>query len=285
MKRPMAVAGSFYPARSKTLNSLLDRFAQTPAVELPGEPIGFLLPHAGYEYSGSVAALGYLSAGDVFETVAVVGPSHAVSFQGAAVFAGEAVETPLGDLAVDQEAARILMKCHQSLRSLPAAHEHEHSVEVHFPLIKRFMPKARVLPVVMGHGGEHDAQILASALARLHTRGKFLLVASSDLSHFPDYDTAVEKDREFLEAVLTGDPAEVDRADRRILGEGPSNFQCTHCGREPLQTLLQYAKARAARDIRLLQYRNSGDVTKEKDRVVGYAAVAFCVAPLDRARR
>ncbi len=277
MKRPMAVAGSFYPAHLAPLRKMLDQYAQTPPVELPGEPLGLLLPHAGYEYSGVVAASGYLSAGDVFETVAVVGPSHTVSFQGAAVFAGEAVQTPLGDLAVDQEAALILMKSHPSLRSLPVAHEREHSVEVHFPLIKRFMPRAKVLPIVMGHGGERDSQILVSALAPLRQRGKFLLVASSDLSHFPDYDTAVEKDHEFLEAVLTGDPREVERVDARILREGYSSLQCTHCGREPLQALLRYARREGAGKTRLLRYQNSGDVTGEKDRVVGYAAVAFCV--------
>jgi MEMO1 family protein len=282
MKRPMAVAGSFYPAQAKALNKMLDRFAEILPVELPGETLGLLLPHAGYEYSGSVAALGYLSVGDVFDTVAVVGPSHTVAFQGASVFAGEAVQTPLGDLAVDQESAQIVMGCHESLRELPAAHEREHSVEVHFPLIKRFMPRAKILPVVTGHCAGRTAEILASALARLRKGRRFLLVASSDLSHFPDYDTAVEKDREFLEAVLTGDMEEVIRADARILGEDHPNLQCTHCGQGPLETILRYAKSQSARNVRLLQYRNSGDVTRDKDRVVGYAAVAFCVGSSDR---
>jgi AmmeMemoRadiSam system protein B len=118
--------------------------------------------------------------------------------------------------------------------------------------------------------------VLAEALAQLRKKRDLLFVASSDLSHFPDYATAVAKDREFLQSVLAGDPDAVEKTDRKILGEGYENFHCTHCGREPLQTLMRYALQQGAEKTILLQYRNSGDTTNDRSRVVGYAAVAFC---------
>ncbi len=277
MKLPAVVAGSFYPSRPSELTAMLEAFRRDlKRVQLPGTPVGLLLPHAGYPYSGSTAALGYLSVGDRFPTVVIAGPSHSVGFQGAAVFAGEAVQTPLGEIEVDVEAARSLMGRHPSLREVPQAWSREHSVEVHFPLVKTFLPGAKVVPIVMGQGHGRDLGVLASALAALREEREFLFVASSDLSHFPDYDTATRKDHEFLKAVLTGDVEAMERSDRKILGEGWAGLDCTHCGHEPLETLMRYARSRGAGKTKLIAYRNSGDVTGDKSQVVGYGAVAFC---------
>jgi AmmeMemoRadiSam system protein B len=277
MKLPSVVAGQFYPGEASALSAFLDAIQKNlRTVKLTGKPIGLLLPHAGYEYSGETAALGYRSVGDRFPTVVVAGPSHHVGFQGAAVFAGEAVQTPLGEIEVDAEASKVLMSHHPSLREIPQVWTHEHSVEVHFPLIQTFLPKAKVVPIVMGQNSEEDMGILAEALSALRLEREFLFVASSDLSHFPDYDTAVRKDGEFIKAVLTGDPEAVEKADRKILGEGWENLECTHCGHEPLQTLMRYAKAQGAKHIQKLRYCNSGDMTADHSRVVGYGAVAFC---------
>jgi len=277
MKLQPAVAGTFYPSQPKQLTKIMEGWEKAVhPVEVPGLVMGLMLPHAGYAYSGSVAALGYMSAGDKYDTVVVVGPSHYVPFQGASLFAGEAVHTPLGDVPVDQEACRFMMESHESLRELPAAWEREHSVEVHFPLLKRFMPKAKVIPIVTGHCVGRYSEALAGTLGALRKRRNLLFIASTDLCHYPDYATAVEKDQEFLKAILTGDPETVDKADDKILASGHGHLQCTHCGHEPLQALLAYAQGQGAGNIRLLKYLNSGDVTGEKDRVVGYAAVAFC---------
>jgi AmmeMemoRadiSam system protein B len=147
---------------------------------------------------------------------------------------------------------------------------------VHFPLIRSFLPGAKVVPIVMGQDSGRDRSVLASALSALKREKDFLFVASSDLSHFPDYDTAVRVDDEFLKAVLTGNPEAVEKADRKIMAEGWDGLECTHCGHEPLQTLMRYAKAQGAGRIQLLRYCNSGDQTSDHSRVVGYAAVAFC---------
>jgi AmmeMemoRadiSam system protein B len=271
------VAGQFYPGERRKLQALLDSFAKTvkpPALE--GEPVGFLLPHAGYEYSGEVAALGYRALLGAVETVVVAGPSHYVPFRGVSVFAGETAETPLGELRVDREAASFLMDWDSHIAEIPAAFSREHSVEVHFPMIQAYWPHAQVVPIVMGQGEETAVKPLTEALLALARKKKFILVASSDLSHYPAYETAVRADRQFLDALLTGDEREVNEADGKIMAQKYRDYYCTHCGREPVATLLGFAKGMEAGKIQLLDYRNSGDVTGDRSRVVGYSAVAFC---------
>ncbi len=235
-----------------------------------------LLPHAGYVYSGAVAALGYQALEGPVETVIVAGPSHYIPFRGVAIFAGESAVTPLGEVMVDQEAARFLMDFDSHIAEIPPAFSREHSVEVHLPLIQTYLPKAKVVPLVMGQGVEQAVKPLAGALLALSKKKKFLFVASSDLSHYPDYETAVKADHELLEALLTGDEKKVDQTDGRIMSRGYSDYHCTHCGREPVSVLLRFAHAMKADKIKLLDYRNSGDVTGDHSRVVGYSAVAFC---------
>ncbi len=278
MKLKPAVAGQFYPGVKKELEGVLETFrSQAAPAPLPGEPVGLLLPHAGYPYSGAVAALGYLSLAPFdIETVVVAGPSHYVSFNGISIFAGEAALTPLGELQVDQEACRILLDSDRHFAEFKPAFSREHSVEVHFPLIQSFLPGAKVVPLVLGQGLEDTAEPLVQALGALRKKKPFLFVASSDLSHFPDYDTANKADRQFLKALLSGDEKKVQQTDEKIMSSGLRNYHCTHCGREPVAALLKWAREVNAGNIRELLYRNSGDVTGDRSRVVGYSAVAFC---------
>lgn len=276
MKLKATAAGTFYPGDARALGKMLDSFLSSPVRPLPGPPVGFLLPHAGYVYSGEVAAIGYRSVPRPPALVAVIGPSHSAAFEGTAVFAGDAVETPLGDVPVDRESAERLLASGAGRVTFPPAFAREHSVDVHMPLIRRLLPGASVLPLVAGQGGEKTAKELAEGLASLSRTKDLLVVASTDLCHYPSYDVAVSADREFLEAVLTGDGKKVAKCDRELMGKGWKEFHCTHCGREPLMTLLEYARLTGADKREVLAYRNSGDVTGDHDRVVGYAAVAFC---------
>jgi AmmeMemoRadiSam system protein B len=277
MKLKAVVAGQFYPGGRKGLQAALKAFEKRdPIPPLEGKPVGLLLPHAGYPYSGSVAALGYQALPEPFDTVVVAGPSHYVPFRGVSVFAGEAVETPLGELPVDQEAATFLMDFDSHIAEIPPAFAREHSVEVHLPMIQTYLPKAKVVPIVMGQGLESAVEPLSEALLALSRKKKFLLVASSDLSHYPVYETAVTADRQFLEALLTGDEKKVDQVDEKIMAQGYSDYYCTHCGKEPVSTLLRFSKGMKAGKSQLLAYRNSGDATGDRSRVVGYSAVAFC---------
>ena len=244
-----------------------------PRIE--GEPIGLLLPHAGYPYSGAVAALGYRALAGPVDTVIVAGPSHYLPFRGVSVFAGEAVVTPLGELPVDRDSADFLMHFDPLIAEIPPAFAREHSVEVHLPMIQAYLPGAKVVPLVMGQGLDRAVKPLAGALLALAEKRKFIFVASSDLSHYPEYATAVKADRELLEALLTGDEEKVGQTEDRIMGRGYPDYYCTHCGKEPVSTLLRLAQGRKAGKIQLLDYRNSGDVTGDHSRVVGYSAMAF----------
>ncbi len=254
----------------------MEAFGREQAPELQGEPIGFLLPHAGYPYSGTVAALGYRSLPSPVKTVVLAGPSHYIAFRGVSVFDGESALTPLGEMPVDQEAAEFLMKSDPHIAEIPTAFAREHSVEVHLPLIQTYLPQAKVVPIVMGQGVKEAVEPLVGALLALAREREFLFVASSDLSHYPDYETAVKADRQFLDALLTGDEKKVAAADEKIMSRHYPDYYCTHCGKEPVGVLLGFAKGRGAGQSRLLAYRNSGDVTGDHSRVVGYAAVAFC---------
>jgi hypothetical protein len=164
----------------------------------------------------------------------------------------------------------------KNLADFPPAYAREHSVEVHFPLLQAFLPGVKVVPVIMGQGKDECVETLLRGLRRLAKEKPFVLIASSDLSHYPDYDTARKADHQFLEALLSGDEKKIDRTDREIMGRGYTEYHCTHCGKEPVQTLVAWAQERDAKKRVLLEYRNSGDVTGDRERVVGYAAAAFC---------
>jgi AmmeMemoRadiSam system protein B len=276
MKLQPVVAGHFYPGNKKELQASLRSFGAQEAPAIEGEPVAFLLPHAGYAYSGAVAALGYRALPDPVGTVIVAGPSHYVPFRGVSIFAGESAVTPLGEVRVDQEAARFLMDFDSHIAEIPPAFAREHSVEVHLPMIQTYLPQARVVPLVMGQGLEQAVKPLAEGLLALSKKKKFIFIASSDLSHYPIYQTAVKADHELLEALLTGDEKKVEQTDKRIMGRGYPEYHCTHCGREPVSTLLRFAHGMGAGRIKLLDYRNSGDVTGDHSRVVGYSAMAFC---------
>jgi AmmeMemoRadiSam system protein B len=275
MKLKSVVAGQFYPDKPKELSRQWAAFEKIPAKPLEGLVEGLLLPHAGYVYSGAVAALGYRSLVSKPQTIVVVGPSHYVSFKGVSVFSGDAVETPLGDLKVDREASEFLIDQNHHIADIPPAFAQEHSVEVHFPLIQHYCPGTQIVPVVMGQGVESSVGPLVEALLALRKIKPFLLVASSDLSHYPLYETAVKADREFLTALLTGNEAKVNEVDKKIMAKKHRDYYCTHCGKEPVLTLLRYAKAVGASETQLLAYLNSGDITGDHSRVVGYSAVAF----------
>jgi MEMO1 family protein len=275
MKLESVVAGKFYPDKSQELLRQFKDFEKAELKVLDYSAEALLLPHAGYIYSGSIAALGYRSLSLKPQTVIVIGPSHYVSFNGVSVFSGDSVATPLGDLVVDQYAADFLVNVNNHIADIPPAFAKEHSVEVHFPMIKHYFPKAQVVPIVMGQGVETSALPLTKALLELRKQKPFLLVTSSDLSHYPTYETAVKADKDFLEALLSGNEAEVNAADKKIMAKKYPNYYCTHCGKEPISTLLRYTQAIGAQEIQLLGYQNSGDVTADHSRVVGYSAVVF----------
>jgi hypothetical protein len=266
VRRP-AVAGSFYPADPETLKRQVDQLlAGAEGGVVPGEIVALISPHAGYVYSGSVAAAAYRQvAGGGYDLVVVVSPSHHVWFPGVSIYREGDYLTPLGIVPVDRELIDELAGC-DGVHYVPRAHLQEHALEVQLPFLQEALGNFLLLPVVMGTQDWQTARQLADILAPRLCDRRVLLVASSDLSHFHPYDQAVELDRHIVAAVAHNDPREL----WRLISAGEAEA----CGAGPMIAVMLLAAALGATEAKVLAYRNSGDITGDRRQVVGYMAAA-----------
>ncbi|MGH9188117.1 MAG: AmmeMemoRadiSam system protein B [Acidimicrobiales bacterium] len=257
--RPAAVAGSFYPGDRDTLMRAvrgLLRSVAAPEEDANPSPKALIAPHAGYVYSGSVAATAYAQFASLRGTVKRVllaGPAHRVYLRGVAVPSVDAFDTPLGPVAVDAEARRLALEV-EGVAVNDEAHAAEHSVEVHLPFILEALGPVLVLPMVVGGG---PPTVLADILDRLWGGDETRIVISTDLSHYHDDATARRLDRATAGAIVA----------RRWEDVGPQQA----CGAGPLRGLLLAAERRDL-PVRLLELRTSADTVGPPDRVVGYGA-------------
>jgi len=250
-----AVAGMFYPADARRLRATVDAYLSDSAV--PGTaPKALIVPHAGYVYSGPVAASGYAllkSARERIRRVVLLGPAHRVPFRGLALSSARTFGTPLGDIPIDLEAVERLRQLPQ-VRVFDAAHAEEHSLEVHLPFLQQVLASFTLVPLVVG---EARAEEVAEVLDLLWGGEETLVVVSSDLSHYHDYETARRMDAATSHAI-------------EALRHEDIGFDDA-CGRIPLSGLLLVARRRGLH-ARALDLRNSGDTAGSRDRVVGYGA-------------
>jgi hypothetical protein len=275
--REPAVAGLFYPKDPAALSQMIDAFlAAAKTTPLDGELRALVCPHAGYPYSGPVAAYAYrLLAGREYSTVVVMGPSHYAALRGASVTNADVFRTPFGDVPISSKARALAQtppfalepRCRvqrpdwwlQSSRDPPAndtADTWEHSVEVEIPFLQKTLNGFQLVPIVMGDlDTRKAAQVLGSIID-----DRTLIVASSDLSHYYPYARAQELDQRCVKAICDLDLDAMESQEA--------------CGRIPILTLMQLARERGWQ-TRLLDCRNSGDTAGDKSRVVGYAAIAF----------
>lgn len=258
--RPPAVAGTFYPSDPEELREAVDAYLRDAACQATRPlPKAVIAPHAGYMYSGVVAGSAYAQLGELagrIERVVLIGPSHRVPISGFATVDAEAFRTPLGDVPIDREAVHELMGFRQVI-SRDEAHALEHSLEVHLPFLQRVLGAIKLVPLVVGEATpEEVAEVLEAAWDGPET----LIVVSSDLSHYYDYERARELDAATTRAIETLDPEGVGRE--------------SACGRVPIRGLLVVAKRRGLRP-RTLDVRNSGDTSGPRDQVVGYGSYAF----------
>lgn len=274
--RPSPIAGTWYPGTGEGVRAEVDRhLAAVPARALPGPLVALIAPHAGLRYSGPVAAHAYALVRDrPAPTVVLVGPSHRMSFRGAAVFAAGAFETPLGAAAIDADLAAALIAADPStVHADTRPHRDEHSLEMQLPFVQRLLPEARIVPVLMGDQSRTEVEALAPALARALTGREALLVASSDLSHYLPAPQANAAD-----AHVVGDVSDfaADRLMTRL--EHGSNVAC---GGGPMVAVMKAARVLGASSARVLRYADSGDAgDHDRSRVVGYlAAGLFGSAP------
>ena len=280
--REPAVAGLFYPGDKAELSRLIDRLLAAAPAQKVGHVRALVCPHAGYRYSGQTAAFAYkLLQGRSVDTVILLAPSHYAAFRGASVSSADWFRTPLGDVPISEKARGLSKKAPfvleprcfvqrpgwsgQSSRPLPPTGEDtpdtwEHSDEVQVPFLQKTLGRFKLLPIVLGEG---DPDEVARGLVPL-LDDRTLLVASSDLSHYHPYDRAKALDAKCVTAMTNLDLA-------AMRGEEA-------CGKAPILTIMNLARLKGWK-ARLLDYRNSGDSTGDKEGgVVGYAAVAFCEA-------
>jgi AmmeMemoRadiSam system protein B len=263
IRRP-AVAGAFYPADPAQLRGAVDRLlaAATPAPREHPSPKALIVPHAGYVYSGPIAASAYARLAPLardIRRVVLLGPAHRVPFRGLALPGVERFATPLGEVAIDADAVAALRRFPQVLES-KAAHAGEHSLEVQLPFLQRALGEFRLLPLVVGAA---SAQDVAEVLDLLWGGPETLIVVSSDLSHYLPYRDAQRIDRATADAILAMDP----RLDHEEA-----------CGATPVNGLLRAARQRGLAPS-LIDLRNSGDTAGDRrSGVVGYAAFEFTEA-------
>jgi AmmeMemoRadiSam system protein B len=256
--RQAAVAGTFYPADARELAKMVDRYMA--GAEGNGDlPKAIIAPHAGYVYSGPIAASAYAHlAGnkEMVRRVVLMGPAHRVPLQGLAASSAQAFATPLGEVAVDQEALAKVLDLPQ-VRVWDEAHAFEHSLEVQLPFLQRIYQQFSIVPLLVG---QTTAQEAAEVLDLLWGGPETAVVISSDLSHFHDYTTAQHLDQVTAQAIirLDGQALEYESA----------------CGRNAIRGLLKVAKERGLNG-RVVDLRNSGDTSGSRSRVVGYGAFVF----------
>jgi AmmeMemoRadiSam system protein B len=266
--RRAAVAGSWYPSDPGALAREIDRCLGEVETVPAGNVLAVIAPHAGLTYSGPVAACAYkLFLRSEAEIVVIVGPSHFVGFEGVAIYEHGAFETPLGAMPIAEKCAAALALSSSKIREHPTAHVREHSLEMQLPFLKRVLPDAQIVPLVMGAQRRETVYALAAALASVLKGRKAVLIATSDLSHYRDVATAAQ-----LDGTVIG---HVERFDADGLMSALEAYPEHACGGGPIVSVMLAARALGARDARILKYADSGDVSGDKDAVVGYLAAAF----------
>lgn len=258
IKRDAAVAGYFYPDNPEVLRTTVRQLMMEARTDAP-VPKALIIPHAGYVYSGITAAIAYATlrpAADRIRHIVLLGPAHRVYTRGLALCHATHFSTPLGEVEVDREAVERLQALPQVNYS-DAAHRDEHSLEVHLPFLQYLLGEFTLVPLVVG---ESSPQEVGEVLDLLWGDEETVIIISSDLSHFLDYETASRIDRETMQAI--------EQLQLEKIGSNQA------CGCMPVRGLLHTARQRGM-STRVLDYRNSGDTAGNRDRVVGYGAVSF----------
>ena len=256
--RRSSVAGTFYPGDSSKLATSVREYLGVAKAEGP-IPSAIIAPHAGYIYSGPIAASAYVRLAPLrgkVERVVLIGPAHRLPFRGLAVSGADEFETPLGRIPLDKDAIGRI-GAHPEVKRLDAAFDGEHCLEVHLPFLQTVLGRFKLVPIV---AGDTHARDVAEVLEMLWTGPETLPVISSDLSHYHDYASARRRDKETSRAIEAMDGEKLDWDDA--------------CGRIPIAGLLAVAKKRGL-SATTVDLRNSGDTAGPRGEVVGYGAWIF----------
>ena len=278
--RKPAVAGYFYPSDPRELTeSIRNSFLHSlgPGKLPPSEPdeslIGVISPHAGYIYSGPIAAHVYYKVSGLrgrVKTIVIVGPNHYGIGSGVAVPESVVWETPLGSIEIDTKLSRTLVRLSRMVDIDDSAHWREHSIEVQVPFIQySFGKEVKILPISMAMQDMLTAVEVGDALARAvkEVGERVLLVASTDFTHYEPHEEAYRRDAKALEAIMSMDTAEFYRVIER--------YNVSMCGYGAVAVILTASRALGANKVELLKYATSGDTAGDKSSVVGYGSLAI----------
>jgi AmmeMemoRadiSam system protein B/AmmeMemoRadiSam system protein A len=279
--REPAVAGQFYPADPAKLSKAVDSYLETAVAPSTERPIAIVSPHAGYIYSGQICADAFnQAAAHDYELIVLLGTNHTTAgFRGVSIYPAGGYRTPLGTAEIDADLAADLIAADADFTFEPTVHAREHSIEVQVPFVQTVFPGVPILPAIIGTPNVDLCSRFGGALAKALRGRQALIVASSDLSHYPTYDDAETVDAKTLEAITTMDAEHVQATLRAQLEAGIPNLATCACGAGPVLTVIIAAKELGATSARIVSYANSGDASVgTRSRVVGYGAVSFVAA-------
>ena len=275
--RKPAVAGQFYPAGKKELSTMIDGYLkQATTSNITSAPRIVIAPHAGYVYSGAVAAFAFKGLRNSgYKRVVLIGRSHQQYFAGVAVDSNEAWATPLGNVPVDKDFIAQLQKHDSEIISNVFVHQEEHALEAELPFLQTVLGDGiKIIPLLFGDNKAATITGLVSALTQVIDE-KTVAIVSSDLSHYPTYEQANKLDRETIEAILQLDEIKFDQISRQAEAGDWPGVATLACGQPAIDAAILLAKQMGLNAV-LLKYANSGDTASEtKNRVVGYAAIGF----------
>lgn len=269
--REPAVSGMFYPDDPGALRKDVEKYlknADIPSVH--GEITGIIAPHAGYMYSGQVAAYGFKTIlNKAFDKVIVLAPSHRIHFEGVAVIEEGSYKTPLGLVGIDEEAVADLVKSSAAIRPFIEAHKGEHSLEVQIPFLQSVLKDFTIVPLIMGTQTVDTCVKLSDCIESVIRKGngQFLVVGSTDLSHYHPYSAAVK-----LDGVIV---SHLERFDIPGMIEDLDMNKGEACGAGPMLTTMMVSDRLGAKHSRIMKYANSGDVSGDRSAVVGYVSAVF----------
>ncbi len=273
--RPPAVAGSFYPGSPVELAKTLAKyFHDAPKPNLDGKPLAIIAPHAGYIYSGEIAARGYkILEGEEYKTVIVISPSHTTYFKGVSVFGGKAYSTPLGDVPIDRELTKKIASSGGPISFSDRGHykgagRSEHALEVQLPFLQVALGKFSLVALVMGDQDLQTCTALGESIGKaVGNRSDVLIVASSDLSHFHDQATATR-----LDSVVASD---IKGYDFSKLSDDLENQKAEACGGGPIIAAMIAAREMGASQATVTGQGDSADAAGDKSSVVGYLSAVI----------
>jgi MEMO1 family protein len=273
-----AVAGAFYPASAKDLDEELCHLFETAKPFSVTDVAALIVPHAGYVYSGEVAASAYakLDGQKAYRNVFIIGPSHQKYFRGVSIYPKGSYMTPLGEVSINEETTAGLIQKHRFIYYDAEADVAEHCLEVQLPFLQHSLKKDfQIVPLIIGTNDPSLCKKLAEALDPWFNDDN-LFIISSDFSHYPSAANALTFDRETAEAIIARDPEKLRKQCDRRKRVFPANTQTALCGESAVQTLLYLTREKDDISFEKVLYRNSGDyIYGNKSRVVGYWSIAI----------